>query len=329
MKALILAGGLGTRLRPLTYNHPKPLLPIANRSHIEHIFDLLSEQSITEVVLLTSYMAAAFDETRKRASRRGIDVQLAVEEEPLGTAGAIKNGESLVGGDSFFVFNGDVLTDVDLGEFHRLHSEAAAEASIMLTPVEDPSAFGVVPTEETGRVKGFIEKPEPGTAPTNHINAGVYLFEPSVLQRIPPDEVFSTEKTLFPGMVEDDRDLFAFTLGSYWIDIGTPATYLRANLDALSGTYETSAAAGVDARETLVAQGANVSDEASLRSVCVGEGAVVEPGARIERCVLLPGAAVLQGAEVHDSIIGGDAVIGSAARVDGQVISSDEQKEIV
>lgn len=328
MKALVLAGGLGTRLRPLTYQHPKPLLPVANRPHVEHIFDRLIDQGVDEAILLTSYMSEAFDETVERASTRGLRVRVAVEIEPLGTAGAIKNGEGFIADEPFFVFNGDVLIDADLGELARLHAEREAEATILLTPVEDPSAFGVVPTGESGLVRGFIEKPPPGEAPTNHINAGVYMFEPSMLSRIPAGEVYSTEKALFPGMVSEGARLFAFTLGSYWIDIGTPANYLQANLDSLSGAYRTPEASGIDERGVLAAPGAKVSAGAGLRSVCIGNGAIVESEAEVERSVLLPGATVCTGADVRNAILGQDAVVDAGSTVNGEVVTAGERKEI-
>ena len=189
MKALILAGGFGTRLRPLTLTRPKHLLPIANRPHIEHVFDLLLKHDIDQAVLMTSYLAEAFADTMAGAAQRGMSLEITNEVEPLGTAGALKNAEHLVGDEPFLAFNGDVLTNVDLGAVLDFHRAREAEASIVLTPVEDPSAYGVVPTKEDGTVLGFIEKPPRGRAPTNLINAGIYVFEPSILDRIPPDRV--------------------------------------------------------------------------------------------------------------------------------------------
>ncbi|HEX2240976.1 MAG TPA: nucleotidyltransferase family protein, partial [Actinomycetota bacterium] len=211
MKALILAGGLGTRLRPLTYTRPKHLLPIANVPHVQHVLDQLSRAGVSEVGLLTSYLASAFDSVVERARREGMRLEVAHEEEPLGTAGALKNAEALVGDEAFFAFNGDILTTVDLEALVRFHRDNDAEATIMLTPVEDPSAFGVVPTDESGRVEGFIEKPPRDEAPTNMINAGVYVFEPSVLRRIPPGRSWSAERDLFPGLVAEGARMFAWS----------------------------------------------------------------------------------------------------------------------
>jgi mannose-1-phosphate guanylyltransferase len=301
------------------------MLPVANVPHIEHVLELLIAQDVRDVVLLTSYMADAFDETIRRAARRGMDVEVAVEDEPLGTAGAIRNAESFLEDDSFYVFNGDVLTDVDLGKLAGLHRDREAEATILLTPVDDPSAFGVVPTAGDGRVRGFIEKPPRGEAPTNEINAGVYVFEPSVLSRIPDGEVYSTERALFPGMVEEGAALFAFPLGSYWIDIGTPDAYLKGNLDALSGSYHTPAAAAVTDREVLLGEGSSVAGGARVSSVCLGARARIEEGAEVSRCVLLPGAVIGANARVRDSIIGERAVVEPGCEVVSAVVGDGER----
>jgi mannose-1-phosphate guanylyltransferase len=325
MKALILAGGLGTRLRPLTYTRPKHLLPIANRPHIEHVLDLLIAQDVNEVVLLTSYLAEAFAETAESARARGMHVEVAREEEPLGTAGALKNAESFVEDDTFLAFNGDVLTDVDLGAVVGFHRDRGAVTTILLTPVEDPSAFGVVPTEDDGRVTGFIEKPPPGEAPTNLINAGVYVFEPSVLERIPAGEVWSAERALFPELVADGAPVYALGTDAYWMDIGTPEKYLQANLDALAGRYRTSAVVQPGAGASVVHPSASVAEGARLSSACIGAKAVVEPGAVVERSVLLPGAIVGPDARVVGSTIGQGARIAPGASVLGRAIADDDE----
>ena len=303
MKALILAGGLGTRLRPLTNTRPKHLLPIAGRPHIEHIFDLLQRHGVDEVVLLTSYLAEAFETTVSHAATRGLTVHVTHEEEPLGTAGALRNAEEFASDGTFLVFNGDVLMDVDLGEVLEFHRDRGAEATIVLTPVDDPSAYGVVPTEPDGRVLGFIEKPPRDEAPTNLINAGIYVLEPSVLERIPRGEVWSAERQLFPGLVDEGARLFAVVAESYWMDIGTPEKFLQANLDALSGRYR-DARLGELTDGSLIGEGAKVDGDAQVSSASVGEGAVIEAGAVVEESVLLPRAVVEAGAVVRRSILG-------------------------
>ena len=326
MKALLIAGGFGTRMRPLTFTRPKHLLPIANRPHIDHVFDKLQRHGIDECVLLTSYLADAFTETVRSAEERGFKVEVAHEETPLGTAGALKNAAHLLDDGSFLALNGDVLTDADLGLLVQFHRDRGAEATIMLTPVEDPSAFGVVPTDAGGRVESFIEKPAPGEAPTNMINAGVYVMEASVLDRIPAGRECSAERELFPAMVADGV-LFALATDSYWLDVGTPEKYLQANLDALSGAF-------VADEISLEAEGSNVIGEdcvidpdAAVTMSCVGPGSTIS-GARVSESVLLPGVVVEGGAVVSRSILGEGVRVAPGARVEGATVGDGEKVEV-
>jgi mannose-1-phosphate guanylyltransferase len=326
VRALILAGGLGTRLRPLTYTRPKHLLPIANRPHLEHVFDLLLAHGVTEVVLLTSYLANAFEATIAGAEERGLSVGLTHEEEPLGTAGALKNAESFVGDETFLVFNGDILTDFDLGSLVRFHQERDAEATILLTPVDDPSAYGVVPTAEQGRVLGFVEKPR-GRAPTNLINAGVYVLETSVLERIPAGEPWSAERQLFPELVSSGVRVFAMGTDAYWMDIGTPDNYLTANIDALEGRYRTTAVASPGKGAVVAADGASIDEGAKVSSACLGTGCVVLRGAIVERSVLLGGTHIGRNAVVSNSIVGEGAHIAPGAQVRDETIADGRSVE--
>lgn len=328
MKALVLAGGFGTRLRPLTLTRPKHMLPIANRPHVEHVFDLLSRHGIEEVALLMSYLPDAFHEVIERARTAGTSVATTLEREPLGTAGAIKNAEAVVGDETFFVFNGDILTDADLNSIVDFHRRRRAQATIVLYPVEDPSIYGVVPTDSDGRVLGFVEKPPRAEAPTNLINAGIYVFEPSVLARIPPGEVWSAETQLFPGLVAEGARLYACPLDGYWMDIGTPAKYVQANVDALTGHFGDPA--GLGASQNLVDSTATIDDGADVSLSCLGPGARVGAGADVQRSVLLSGAVVESGARVNRSVIGAGACVRAGARVqegaiaDGEVVESDQ-----
>ncbi|MGH2779666.1 MAG: sugar phosphate nucleotidyltransferase [Actinomycetota bacterium] len=327
MKALILAGGFGTRLRPLTYTRPKHLLPIANVAHIEHVFDLLQRHGVDEAVLLTSYLAEAFEETVERAAERGLKLGVTHEEEPLGTAGALKNAQEIVADDTFLAFNGDVLTDVDLSAVLDFHREREAEASLVLTPVDDPSAFGVVPTEPDGRVLGFIEKPPRAEAPTNLVNAGIYVLEPRVLDRIPSGRVYSAERELFPEIV-DDRTMYALGTDAYWMDIGTPEKFLQANLDALEGRYVCEAVAEPAPGLCLRAEGAEIGEGARVSSTCMGRGARVEAGAVVDRAVLLPGAVVGRDATVRNVTLGEGARVAPGAAVEGAAIGDHETVEL-
>ena len=319
MKALVLAGGLGTRLRPLTLTRPKHLLPIANVPHIEHVLDLLQRHGFEDVVFLTSHLSEAFADVIEKASRRGMRVQTTFETEPLGTAGAFKNAQELLDDETFIAFNGDILTDLDLGAVVRWHEERSAEATIVLHEVEDPSPFGVVPTDESGRVLGFIEKPDRASAPTNLINAGTYVFEPSVLDRIPAGEVWSAEHQLFPQMVEEGAALFARADDAYWRDIGTPDKYRTANLDVLEGRYGGRAAPdGVS-----IGPGAAVDPGARVRLSSIGPDCTIAAGASVEESVLLTGVRIETGARVVRSVLGAGVVVGAGAIVEDAALGDE------
>ena len=297
MKAVVLVGGEGTRLRPLTLTTPKQMLPVGGRPMIELVLEWLSGHGVTEAVLSLGYRPDAFLEAYPDGKSCGVRLHYAVEESPLDTAGAIRFA-ALEGGvaDTFVVVNGDVLTDIDVTALVGFHRARSAEATIALTPVEDPSAFGVVPTGPDGRVVAFIEKPPRGQAPTNFINAGTYVLEPSVLERIPGDRRVSIERETFPALVADGR-LYALGSPAAWLDAGTPATYLRANLDR--------APSGIG----VVAGGGKADGSV------IGAGVTVGPGALVERSVLMDGATVGDGARVTDSIVGRQARIGAGAVV--------------
>jgi mannose-1-phosphate guanylyltransferase len=332
MRAVVLAGGEGTRLRPLTYAVPKPLLPIANRAFLEHQLGWLGSYGVTEVVLALGYRSDAFRRSFPDGRAAGLPLRIAVEPEPMGTGGAIRFAAEGTE-ERFVVCNGDVLTDLDLGLLLRFHAEREAEATIALTQVDDPTAFGVVPTDADGRVLGFIEKPARGEAPTDWVNAGTYVFEPGILERIPPGQRVSVERDTFPALLAEGGGLFAMPEGGYWLDIGTPAKYLQAHLDALIGRGHllrgaTEVAPGVwlqgdasvDASArleppVLLGVGAVVEPDAMVAASVLGPGASVGKGAVVARSVLLDGAWVDAGAETADSVIGFGAVVGPEAVV--------------
>ena len=235
MKAVVLVGGEGTRLRPLTLSTPKQMLPIVGVPMIERVLGHLASHGIDEAVLSLGYLPDAFMEAYPDGRVAGMGLTYAVEPEPLDTAGAVRFAATFAGIDeTFVVVNGDVLTDLDLTRLVAFHRERGAEGTIALHPVADPSAFGVVPTDDEGRVTAFVEKPPRDEAPTNEINAGTYVLEPSVLDRIPEGGRVSIERETFPAMVRD-RGLFARSDDRYWLDTGTPAAYLEANFDYLDG----------------------------------------------------------------------------------------------
>jgi mannose-1-phosphate guanylyltransferase len=313
MRAVVLVGGFGTRLRPLTLHTPKQMLPVVNRPMIERVVEHLAEHGVSEAVLALGYRPDAFQAAYPDGRCAGVELHYAIEPEPRDTAGAIRFAAVDAGIDErFVVLNGDVLTDLDLGVLLAAHERTGAEGTIALHRVEDPSAFGVVPTDEAGRVTAFIEKPLRDEAPTDLINAGTYVLEPSVLDRIAPDVPVNVERVTFPAMVEDGT-LYAIDGDTYWLDAGTPATYLAANLDLIDGRR---------ARESGVHPDAEV-DGAVAGSV-VGASARVGAGAIVSGSVLLPGAEIGDGALVQDAIIGARARVGAGAIVaEGAVLGDD------
>jgi NDP-sugar pyrophosphorylase family protein len=331
VRAVVLVGGRGTRLQPLTDTIPKQLLPVAEVPMIERVVGHLVSHGIDDVILSMGYLPDAFQLAFPDDRCAGVPLSYAVEPEPLDTAGAIRFAATAAGMDqTFLVFNGDVLTDFDISALVDFHRARGAEGTIALTRVEDPSAFGVVPTDGEGRVTAFVEKPPPGEAPTDLINAGIYVLEPGVLDRIPGDRRVSIERETFPSMVAE-RTLYALAGDGYWVDAGTPATYLRANLDRLrragppvagagereSGVWTLGAAVidGQIAAPALVGDAALIERGACVEDAVIGAGARVLADAVVRRSVLLPGAVVRSGAMVEDSVVGEAAVVGERVRV--------------
>lgn len=321
MRAVVLVGGFGTRLRPLTSSIPKPMLPVGHVPIIERLVANLARGGVTEVTLALGFRPEPFVAAFPDGTCAGITLRYAVEPEPLDTAGAIRFAADASGIDgTFVVANGDVLTDLDIAALVAFHREHDAEATIHLTAVDDPSSFGVVALDGDGRVERFVEKPAPGTAPSNLINAGTYVLERSVVDRIEAGRKVSIERVTFPSVVADGR-LYAMATADYWIDTGTPALYLRANLDVAMGHRPIDRCEPLDAAATLHAT-------ADVAGSVVGGDVVVADGARVRDSVLLPGASVGARAHVWGSIVMGhigagaeviDSVIGAAATVaDGE-----------
>jgi mannose-1-phosphate guanylyltransferase len=302
---VVLVGGEGTRLRPLTLTTPKQMLPVGGRPMIERVLGHLARHGVDEAVLSLGYRPDAFIDAYPAGMCAGVALIYAVEDTPLDTAGAVRFAARQAGtGETFVVVNGDVLTGLDVTGLVRFHQQRQAEATIALTPVENPSAFGVVPTGDDGRVLAFIEKPAPGQAPTNLINAGTYVLEPSVLDRIPGDRRVSIERETFPALVADGR-LFAQASDADWLDAGTPAAFLAANL-------------------RYAADGANVGPGARVTTSVLGAGVSVGPNAVIDGSVLFSGVTVGPGAEVRSSIVGRGARIEAGAVVADLSVVGDE-----
>ncbi len=343
MIAVILVGGEGTRLRPLTLDRPKPMLPIGGRPFLVHMLDRLAAAGAERVILSCGYLPDAIRAVVGDGLPGGPPVEYAVEPEPLGTAGAIRFAAHGRVDEPFLALNGDVLADADLGAVLAGHRASGARATIVLTPKDDPRRWGVVLTAAGGAVTAFREKPEPSPElgePPYWINAGTYVLDPDVLDLIPPGRAVSIERETFPALV--GNGLHAVRDHGYFNDIGTPESYLRANLDVLSGTAG-SALEGNDALR-LVAGDATVDPSARLvppvvvgdgatvdAGACVGPFAVVGSGARVahratvERAVVHEHADVGVGAHVVDAVVGSRARVPAHGRVDGRIVAPDEQ----
>lgn len=309
MRAVVLVGGFGTRLRPLTSDLPKQMLPIVDRPMIEHVVGHLAAHGVEEVVLSLGFLPDAFRDAYSDGRCAGIPLHYAVEPEPLDTAGAIRFAAEDAGIDeAFLVLNGDVLTDLAVDELIVFHRASGAEATVSLTPVDDPSRYGVVPTDADGRVTGFVEKPPAGAAPCNWINAGTYVFEPSVIDRIEPGRRVSVEREVFPAMA-DEGVLYGLRSEAYWVDTGTPETYLGVQLDLLDGVRGP-ARSGVD-------DAAEIHPGATVRRSVIGPGAVVAEGSRVCDSVVMAGSRIGEGAVVDGSLVGRNATIGPDAQVLG------------
>ena len=301
MKAVVLVGGFGTRLRPLTLNVPKQMLPVVGVPMIERVIASLGAHGVTTAVLSLGYKPDEFLAAYPNGQCAGVELLYAVEPEPLGTAGAVRFAAVEAGFDeTFIVVNGDVLTDLNVREVWDFHHSVGAEGTIALTPVDDPSRYGVVPIDASGRVEAFVEKPAPGTAPTNWINAGTYVLEPSVLQRIASDRKVSIEREVFPAMV-DDQKLYAMQSSAYWIDAGTPQTYIQAQLDLVDG---------VRGSEKAIADSAQIEDSATVAHSVVGEHVVIGNGAHVADSVIGAGATIGPGVRIHSSVVAEGARIG-------------------
>lgn len=314
MHAVVLVGGFGTRLRPLTLTVPKPMLPMGHEPMIARLVARLGRGGVTDVVLALGFRPEPFIEAFPDGRCGDVRLTYAVEPEPLDTAGAIKFAATAADiDDTFVVANGDNMTDLDVAALVAAHREFGAAATLHLRGVEDPSAFGVVDRADDGKVRAFVEKPAPGTEPSNLINAGTYVFEPAVLDYIPPGIRVSVERDTFPRLAADDL-LYGVATDDYWIDAGLPDLYRTANLDLLDGVRR------FDQTEPI-APDADVDAAAVVEHSLVTAGARVAAGARIVDSVILPGAEVGPGAVVERSLVMG--TIGADAHVADGVIGAD------
>jgi mannose-1-phosphate guanylyltransferase len=325
-EAVVLVGGRGTRLRPLTIDTPKPMLPTAGVPFLLHLLTRLRDAGVDHVVLATSYHSEVFARAVGDGGDLGLRVDYANEDEPLGTGGGIRNVAPLLTSgpdDPVLVLNSDVLSSHDIAAQVKAHVDAAGDVSLHLTVVDDPRAFGSVPTDAHGRVVAFLEKSnEPAT---NRINAGCYVFRRAVIDAIPPGRAVSVARETFPGLLRDGALVLGYVEPGYWLDVGTPAAFVRGSCDLVLGNLASSALPG-PVGESLVLPGARVADDAVVAGgTTVGAGAVVHAGARVEGSVLFDGAVVGAGAVVRSSVLGRDARVGDRTVLDGVLVGDRAQ----
>jgi NDP-sugar pyrophosphorylase family protein len=341
VQAIVLVGGEGTRLRPLTYGTPKPMVPIMNVPFLARTMERLYAAEIRDVIFAAGYMPQAIVDYFGDGTELGMKITYAIEETPLGTAGAVKNVEPHISG-PFFVLNGDILTSLDLRAMREYHHQKGGIGTLHLIRVEDPSPFGCVVHDADGRVTEFVEKPPKGEEPTDEINAGTYLLEREILEYIPPNQNVSIERATFPELIARGKALYAFTTNDYWLDLGRPEQYLAAHRDVLSGAMPLAVEPGIsgDGSEALrghpgvippIYAAADVVVDASATvgpNVVLGKGCSIGSSAVVRESVLWERVSVGAGAVIEEAILASGVTIGPQAHVArGSVIGHDVSVE--
>ncbi|MBC7333096.1 MAG: NDP-sugar synthase [Actinobacteria bacterium] len=343
MKAVILAGGKGTRVRPLTYKTPKPMLPLVNRPFIYNFILWLKSHGLVDIILSTCYLPDVFIDYLGDGSSLGVSLTYVTETTPLGTCGAVKNVERYIGSDSFMVFNGDVLTSLNLTELIEYHKAKKADITIALTPVEDPTSYGLVPIDEDGRVIEFLEKPSPEEIVTNLINAGTYVIESRIMKLVPSGKPYSFERELFPEALRRGYRVYGFVSNSYWLDVGTPEKYLAAHYDVLDKKIDFKIPYEEVFQNIYIGRGAQYSKDNFVSGpIVIGEGTVIESKAKIfpltvigSNCRISSGTHISGGlifdnteigrnCHIAQAIISKNVKIGESVRVEGFSVVGDD-----
>jgi mannose-1-phosphate guanylyltransferase len=334
MQAVILVGGEGTRLRPLTSTVPKPVVPLVDRPFISFMLEWLKAHGVDDVIMSCGFLATSVRNVLGDGSGLGIRLRFVEEPDPRGTAGALKYAESLLD-ERFLMLNGDVLTDIDLSAQLAQHEATGATATLALVPVADPTNYGLVHVNDDRSVRDFLEKPSPDAIDTNLISAGAYVLERSILDLVPAERNVSIEREIWPRLV--DNGLYAFTSESYWLDIGTPDRYLQGTFDIIEGNVKTAVterlgdgwlaideSAEVEGRvvpPAVIERGAKIAPGAHVGSLVVlGADVSVADGATIERSVILGGTTIGEGCTLRDCIVAGGCEIGANTQITGGAV---------
>ena len=325
MKAILLAGGKGTRLRPLTINTPKPIVPILEQPFLLYQLALLKEFSeIDEVIISLNYQPGRIQEIINTGPELGLKIRYVVEPFPLGTAGGIKFASKKIA-DTIIVLNGDVLTKVDFPAVVKLHRDRKAKATILLTPVENPEAYGLVETDSENNVQRFIEKPSRDQISTNNINAGIYILEPSTFSQIPVDVPWSIERSFFPSLLEQKETFLGFPSKGYWIDIGTPEMYMKVHRDIMEGCFQFEPFLGKNKKKKFIASDVKLDNDVDIQGPCyIAKGVKIEAGVKIgPYSVIGSRCHIAKGARIEASIIWRNTYIGRESRVSNVILGQN------
>jgi mannose-1-phosphate guanylyltransferase / phosphomannomutase len=320
-----MAGGEGTRLRPMTANQPKPMLPVANRPIMEHVLRLLKRHGFDETIVTVQFLAALVRNYFGDGEEFGMSLQYATEEMPLGTAGSVRNAEDALRDEPFLVISGDALTDMDLTAMVKFHKEKGALVTVGLARMPNPLEFGIVITQEDGRIQRFLEKPTWGQVFSDTVNTGLYVMEPEVLAEVPPGEMVDWSGDVFPKLLKRGAPLFGYVSDGYWEDVGTHESYLKAQADVLDRRVQTDIAGFEVSPGVWVAEGAEVDTDAVLTGpLCIGDYAKIEAGAHLrEYTVVGSNVVVKEGAFLHRAVVHNNVYIGQGVTLRGCVIGKN------
>jgi mannose-1-phosphate guanylyltransferase / phosphomannomutase len=324
MKAIIIAGGMGTRLRPLTYNTPKPIVPLANRPFILHQIDLLRKFGITDIILNLHYLSDNIKKIFDDEKKMGVKISYSMENDPLGTAGAVKNAEEFFDDKPMLVFNGDILTDINLGKMIQFHEEKKAKVTIALTHVDNPTIYGLVITDADSRVLEFREKPTWEQVVVNTINAGIYIVDPEIFKDVPRGKPHSFERQLYPLLLEKKERVYGYKTDAYWMDIGDPVKYLQAHHDILNGYVMANIPGNRLSGNMWIGEKVNISKSAKVRgNVLLGDQCDISDDVLLEESVTLGDKVIVsKGAKIKNSVVHSHTKIGENSRIDGAIIGS-------
>lgn len=325
MKAVILVGGEGTRLRPITFLNPKPMLPLVDKPFMENFVLWLKSNKIKDIIFSTGYLPEIFKNYFGDGSRIGLKLTYVREKRPLGTCGGVKNVEKYLDAEHFVVFNGDILSSMDLIKMADFHESKKADITIALTPVEDPTSYGLVTMDNGGRIKKFLEKPSKGEITTNLINAGCYIIEPHLMKMVPEGKRYSFERELFPMVLDEGYKIYGYVSNSYWLDVGTPQKYLTAHYDVLEKKIDFKFLYKEVMENIYIGKDSKYSKDNFVSGpVVIGKGTRIEKGVKIMPLTVIGnGCTISEGTEISESIILNNCKIGEECLMKESIISNN------